>query len=395
MKCVACGKTIPNGSGFCNRCGQSQSSYIPKIEEVLKTKNQRRAGGTGSVYKRGDTWTAKVRISSDVPPGENGKVHYISKTKGGFQTRTAALMALPELATILRQTVKGLPKSQQGLTLAYYWNTYESKTLCKLSKAKQVNYRTAYSRLAPLHTRLMETITVADLRKIVADSCPTYYPAKDMKTLLTKLFNLAAADDVAKKDLPSFIELPAKEEKPQDAFTAEEASRIYAEWENGNTFAGYILLMITTSMMPGELYGLRKDMIDLDKHTIVGAGIKTKQRKTQSIVFPDMMVPIIRKLMDETPGEMLLTPMSDFTFRKHFYRVLEKAGCRKLTPYACRHTTGTTLYLDPTLTEAEAARIMRHSARMSERYTHASDDVARHGVEQMAKLFQTSSPSDS
>lgn len=390
MKCVACGKTIPNGSGFCNRCGQSQSSYIPKIEEVLKTKNQRRAGGTGSVYKRGDTWTAKVRKAKEQEPMSNGNVKYATKTKGGFKTRTEALMFLPELYNKLIAETTGLPKEKQGLTMAYYWATYETESLCKLSKAKQVNYRTAYSRLAPLHSRLMKTITVADLRTIVSETCQTYYPARDMKTLLAKLFSLAAADGVANRDLPSFIELPEKEEKDQDAFTPEEAVRIYSQWNSGNFFAGYILLMMTTSMMPGELYGLRKDMIDMEGHKIIGAGIKTKQRKKQSIVFPDMMAPILQKLMDETPGDMVLTPMSDFTFRKHYYKVLEAAGCRKLTPYACRHTTGTTLYLDATLSEAEAARVMRHSARSGETYTHASDDVAKNTVEHVTKIFRGS-----
>ena len=350
-------------------------------------KRTRRAGGTGGVYKRGDTWTARVQMCLDLPPLENGNERRVTKSKGGFQTKTEALMALPGLHEELLSSTKGLPKAEQNLTIAHYWDAY-SESFEKLSKQKKINYRTAYARLAPLHNRLVDTITVAELRNIVSQNCSTYYPAKDMKTLLTKLYELAAADGVANKDLPSFIELPEAKEKEQDSFTTEEAALIYKRWEDGDTFAGYVLLMMTTSMMPGELYKLRKDMIHLDKGAIIGAGIKTKRRKALSIVFPEFMRPIIAELMELSDGETLLPQMSDFTFRKRFAEFLERAGCRKLTPYACRHTTGTTLYLDATISRADAARVMRHSVRMGETYTHASDADARDTVQHMSRLFK-------
>lgn len=387
MKCDSCGKTIPNGSMFCNRCGSLQRNMPPCEETVRRKRAVRRAGGTGGVYKRGDTWTARVQMCVDLPPLENGNERRKTKSKGGFRTKTEALAALPGLHDALLASTKGIPKADQKLTLAYYWDAY-AKTFEKLSKQKKINYRTAYSRLAPLHSRLMSTITVADLRNIVSKSCQTYYPAKDMKTLLFRLFELAAADGMANKDLPSFIELPEFEKNESEAFTKEEAVAIYNRWDEGDTFAGYVLLMMTTSMMPGELYKLRKDMIHLDKGAIIGAGIKTKRRKALSIVFPEFMRPIIAKLMELNDGDTLLPQMSDFTFRKRFAEFLERAGCRKLTPYACRHTTGTTLYLDATISRADAARVMRHSVRMGETYTHASDADARDTVQHMSRLFK-------
>lgn len=322
----------------------------------------------------------------DVAPSEDGNERRVTKSKGSFPTKTEALMALPGLREELLASIKGLPKSNQNLTLAYYWDAY-SESFEKLSKQKKINYRTAYARLSPLHNRLMNTITVADLRTIVSQTCQTYYPAKDMKTLLSRLFELAAADGMANKDLPSFIELPEFEKNESEAFTKEEAVAIYNRWEDGDTFAGYVLLMMTTSMMPGELYKLRKDMIHLDKGAIIGAGIKTKRRKALSIVFPEFMRPIIAKLMELSDGETLLPKMSDFTFRKRFAEFLERAGCRKLTPYACRHTTGTTLYLDAAIPRAKAARVMRQSERMSETYTHVSDVDAIDTVQHMSRLF--------
>lgn len=390
MKCESCGKSIPNGSAFCNRCGQKQGPYIPPFEPPQPKKRTKRPNGFGTVYQRGKTWTAQARKYISVPSPQTGKMcrKLVTKTQGGFPTRVAALEKLPDLYNELLQETTGIPKEKQNLTIAFYWASYEQDVLPTLSNSKQINYKTAYNRLKPLHNRIMSTLTVADLRGIVTATCKTFYPANDVKTLLTRLFELAAADGVASKDLPSLIVLPEKEEKEQDAFEPDEAKRIWDVWENGNTFAGYLLLMMTTSMMPGELYKLRKEQIDIPSRTIVGAGIKTKRRKKADIVFPTFMVPVILSLLNYAPGDTLLPPMSDTTFRKHYYEILAEANCRRLTPYACRHTTATTLSLDPTIAKANVSKVMRHSIRMTERYTHAKDADALQTVEHMERLFR-------
>lgn len=391
MKCESCGKSIPNGSAFCNRCGQRQGPYIPPFEPPQPKKRTKRPNGFGTVYQRGKTWTAQARAYIDVP-ATDGSIckQLVSKTKGGFTTRVSALEALPEIYSQLVLETTGVPKEKRNLTLAYYWASYEHDVLSTLSHSKQVNYRTAYERMLPLHNRLMSTLTVSDLRGIVSDTCKTFYPANDMKSVFKRLFELAAADGVASKELPDLIKLPEKEEKEQDSFTPEEAQSIWRQWESGNTFAGYLLLMMTTSMMPGELYKLRKSQINLEHRCIEGAGIKTKRRRKAAIVFPSFMIPVIESLLAYSSGETVLPEMSDTTFRKHYYEVLESAACRRLTPYACRHTTATSLYLDPAIAKGAAAKVLRHSERMAEHYTHARDTDALQAVEHMEKLFVAS-----
>ena len=131
----------------------------------------------------------------------------VSKTKGGFQKRTDALKYLPELSAQLERELTETPKNQRIFTLAQYWETYERDVVSKLSKPKQINYSTAWTRLQPIANKNIANLTVSDLRDIVSESCKTFYPARDMKTLLTKLFELAAADGIVSKDLPSFIVL--------------------------------------------------------------------------------------------------------------------------------------------------------------------------------------------
>ena len=56
----------------------------------MERKTRARGNGDGSVYKRGSTWAACVTIY------EGGKERK-TKTKYGFETKRAALLALPEL----------------------------------------------------------------------------------------------------------------------------------------------------------------------------------------------------------------------------------------------------------------------------------------------------------
>ena len=64
-------------------------------------------------------------------------------------------------------------------------------------------------------------------------------------------------------------------------------------------FAGYLLAMIYKSMMPGELLACERDNIDLKAQRIVGAGKKTRERKTKAIMLPDVILPVMKKLMED------------------------------------------------------------------------------------------------
>ena len=50
----------------------------------------------------------------------------------------------------------------------------------------------------------------------------------------------------------------------------------------------------------GELLKLTKDSIDWDRQQITGIGLKTKTRKENDIVFPDMLVAVLRDLCERT-----------------------------------------------------------------------------------------------
>ncbi len=360
MLCRKCQKEIPDGASFCCWCGAAQATDV---------RHKSRGNGTGTVYKRGKTWMCKATVGwKEV----NGKSVQLRETKGGFATKREALEYLP--------TLRGDKKQRR--TLAEYWAAWESEELEKLSKSKQTAYRIAYKKLGAIVYRDISSIDVMALRRIVSDAANSYYTARDMKTLLKHLYRLAGADQAANASLPDFINLPKLEEAERIPFSNDEIAALWAAYESGDTFVGYILLMIYSGMMPGELLGVKKSMVQGQR--IVGAGIKTKERKKTDIVIADFMVPVVASLLEYSTGQKLLTMNKD-NFYTAYYAALERCGCQKLPPYSCRHTTATALSVGQNVAPEIIRRVMRWStARMLDRYAHAAQDDALDAVNRIA-----------
>lgn len=382
MKCIACNRSIANGSRFCNRCGAAQPPSRTVLQEAAAPRKSKLANGNGTVYRRGKTWTACVtRYASTSPTPKR-----ISKTKGGFRTKTEARLACIELAKELEHCASGAPQTQQVYTLEHYFRVVEAEHIPSLCPEKQQAYRNAWSRLAPLSDVPIRSITAENLRAIAESSCSSRGQLVALKVLLSKIFFYASADGLASKDLPSFIKIPPPAKPDRDAFSREECANILNLWSAGDEIAGYILILIGTGMMPGELHKLTKDMIDFSNACIRGAGLKTAQRRTQSVLLPAFVLPILQHFVDTVPGDKVL-PYSNDQFYRRYYATLEKANCRPLCPYCCRHTTQTILALDASISPSQAARFLRHSIQMANIYTHVSASEAQPGGSSLSSFF--------
>lgn len=329
-----------------------------------------RANGTGSVYKRKDRpgWTAQIVDGFK----DDGTPRYIRK--GGFKTKTEALRAL----STLHDVKKPAP------TVAHYYTAFCKGRGANISAAKQTAYRIAYNRLKPIHGVPINELTIPQLQELVNSTCSTYYPARDIRTLLTHLFRLAAVDGNANPALPGLIELPRLHETHRDAFTEEEQIALWLSYEAGNAPAAIPLIMIYTGMMTGEMRLLQRSMIDWSTQEIVGAGLKTDERRRKSILIPDVIVPVLQDVVAQAEGERLF-PMGEEDFYSLYYRALADAGItRHLTPYSCRHTTATALTVNAQVAPQTVQRIMRWSStKMMDRYVHVSEDAAREAINRL------------
>ena len=359
MDCRKCGAALPEGAVYCHMCG---------VKQVQEKQRHRRGNGMGTAIKRGNTWTARVVMRYVPVEGANPpRVKAVYRTKGGFRTKKEAL----EHCVALKQADY---RAKAAPVLVAYWESYRDGELEQLSKSKQTAYAGAWKKLAALHYRPVDQVTVGELRDAVSRVASTYYPARDCKSVLSRLFELAGADGWCSKDLPSYIVLPPLQEKERQVFTDIEQAALWRLYEAGDMRAAIPLLMICTGMMPGEMQALRVEHIDLEGHKITGVGMKTKVRKASPVYLPEDVLPVVEDLMTCAMPSGYIWPRNEDKWYACYYGALEAAGCRRLEPYCCRHTTATRLAISEGIAPQTIKRMMRWSTtKMLDRYAHPDE----------------------
>lgn len=363
MICIKCKRDGPDGA-HCVHCGTKQAA---------KKTGRRRANGTGSVYKRGNGYQATITFyRSGVR---------MTRSKGGFPTKKAAYDYLPIL---IEETVRKIGYRDK-VTLATEYEPWSETALLRLSPSKQTAYRIAWDKLASIHNADITELTIADLQKVVDQQASTYYPARDMKCLLSHIYKRACAEDVIRTNLAEFIVLPELEETEASAYTEEEVQKMWTAYKEGDTFVGLALIMIYTGMMPGELLACKKTMIDIENQTIIGAGLKTKERRSKPIVIPDFIIPILLEIYDSHNYKSLVG-MSRDRFYERYHEMSQRLGIRDLPPYACRHTTATALALGDVVPPSVITKVMRQKQMTTtERYKHVDDQTRLEALNRLAQ----------
>jgi len=373
MNCPKCGRDVPVDSLFCNYCGK-------KLTVQKKKPVKARGNGQGTAYKRGRTWTACVTMDWITPQDPSMPKKPIRRTKGGFPSKADAIAYCPVLRA------GGVEKPTDAPRLSSYWKTYSEGPMLKISKGKQSAYRTAWNKLKDIHDVRVDVLTVDLLQKTIDKTCKTFDPAKDCKSLLSNLFEIAAAEKQVVRDLPSFITLPEHEPSEPIPFNADEQKKIWHAYDNGDRRAAAHLLMIYTGMMPGELMNLKVENIDLNGRIIVRAGLKTKIRKRTPVVLADCILPVVEDLIANAMPSGYVWKRNEKAWYDNYYAVLKENGCRDLPPYSCRHTTATALAVDKNVAPQTIKKIMRWSTvKMLDHYAHPDTSDALQGINTMAK----------
>ena len=366
--CVKCGISLPENALFCHMCGKKQVTTAATGRSAI-----RRGKGEGSAYKRGKTWEAAVVLGYKL---KDGKAQPVRRTKGGFKTKKEALDYIP----ILRQD-----RCRSTPTINDLWYRFQnSKQYDKLSDSRKEKYQIVWRKIESDTFVNIDMLTVSDLQRIVDSYAKSFYPARDIKDLLSKLYQLALPDKYVTTNLAEYIELPECNTKEREAFTQEDITKLWNDYLAGNTFTGNILLMIYSGCMPSELLDLRKDQIDWEHKIISGAGRKTKVRKETPIVLADCIIPVLADLCDHSNGDKILHINKD-RFYEMYYTTLDRARCKRLPPYACRHTTASVLALENIPTSV-LQKVMRHANYSStQHYIHIDASAALDAVNRLHK----------
>ena len=361
MTCRKCAAELPAEAVYCHLCGTKQ--------QKAPGKTRSRPNGMGTAYRRGATWTAYAIVGwkwvTELKDGKEVKVkRRQTATKGGFATKREAL----EHCAVLLSKVK---VDKPSLPLSHYWELYSTNGMLKLVESTQQAYTIAYNKLSELHSVPMSSLSVKAMQDLINAVTPTFDTAKDARSMLSNLYQLAIYDGAVTVNAAQAIELPSSNYREGVPFSDKEVLAIWTAYANGSDFAAYILLMIYTGMMPVELRRCTVDNIDWTNKLITGVGAKTKKRKETPIVLADAILPVLADICDRSKSGKLLE-VGDSKFYRLFYATVKAAGGREeLTPYSCRHTTATNLELHGDASPTVIAEVLRQKTiTMQRNYIH-------------------------
>lgn len=337
MNCKYCTKEIPDSSMFCNYCGKAQER---------KPVHRKRANGEGSVYWNGYSYTACHST------WRNGS--RIRNTQSGFKTKADAKLWLAN-NTAVKPTAEKMTVGQTHTE----WERYH---LDNISEKKAQNYKSVWKYFKSIEALYWDELTVAMLQDCVNKSKDSHSTRKVLKTVIGSVESYAVKNGLTTRKLASYIEIPSAVKPDKKAFTDAEIKRVWADYENGNSFAGAVLIMLYTGMRFGEISTIQPKNIHLKDGYMMG-GIKTDLGRTGEILIIDKIKPIVRDHM-QFKNEYAL---SSEGFRKKFNQV---DGCQGHTPHECRHTTAT-LLASMNVAPAVISAIMRHTNyQQTLEYTH-------------------------
>lgn len=367
VKCVKCRKEIDDVDLFCRWCGKKQSSSVRKASK--------RPNGLGSARQRGKTWTA---ISPPRPVLVDGKIVMRPVTKGGFRTKTEALLAAP---TLTRRVLE----DRSGITFVELYNAWLERHKNRVSKGTLGCYTSAYKHYSAIYTATFVELVTADWQGCVDDCTAGKRTRQNMKTLGTLLYGYAQEQDITQKDFATHIYIGSMEQTSRCAFERDHVETFLKAGLSGNTIASYIACGCYTGFRPTALFNLRKSDYNATDRTLRG-GIKTAAGRDRIVPVSPKIQPLINALMD-SPGEWLFPSpkggqLTADDFRVDwFYPCLAALGIQPVpdkekgitptyTPYSWRHTFFTMLARVPGETKLKAELGGHTSYEMSQHYQH-------------------------
>lgn len=318
IKCKKCRRQIPDEATYCLFCGSKQAPLRPQ-----NTKS--RGNGQGSVYRlTNGKYRAACTISYYHSDGRV-KRKVVTKT---FVKKIDAVAALPMLKAM------GAKPAIKEIVLRELYEAYiAGKDYNTLSKSQKDKLGYAWNRLNPLEFRGITTLTVDDLQTTIDNAVSTYYPARDMKVMLSHLYDIAIRREIVQYNKTDYIDLPDAPKAKRECWTLDEVNAMWSDYET-EVFTGYVLIMCYCGLRYGEVATIQLANIFLDKDYMIG-GIKSEAGIDRVIPVSERIKPVIARMMTGRKNKLL--EMNEDNFYERYWQMVERTGVRHLPPQTCRH----------------------------------------------------------
>ena len=304
----------------------------------------KRPNGSGNVYKRGRTWTA--RCVDHYVPAENAQgFRPVWKTKGGFQTKREALAYLPELIQHVKRN------EHPAQPLADVFQAWKDAYAGRVGESTMAGYSSAFQHFAALHHTWIDTISTNDLQRCLNECQRGKRTKQLMKVVAGLIFKYAIDDGQITRNQAENLFVGKDETTHYAPLSEAELARVEA---SGLPYSDYVVAMCYLGHRPSEFFALKKTDLHQDGqiYYLIG-GIKTDAGKNRAVTIPPRILPIIQRRL-AVEGTDLLFPRLDHDragaptgysqmpvqyFRKFIWAPLMAAlGLEGRVPYATRHT---------------------------------------------------------
>lgn len=316
MPCRKCERELPDSAAFCPYCGK-RTTPVPR-------KSRQKPNGTGTVYPRNGKWVASHVVGWYRTEEGVLRKKTINRT---FVKKSDAINALP--------TLKAAYKPVKPKTLYELYQEYmKTKDYENLSKSQRQKMGYAWVRWEPMGVISIADLTVSAIEDQIIEKTKSYYPAHDMKVLLSHLYKLAIKQEIVSHNKTEDIDLPYDAPKAKrECWTKAEIDALWDDYKS-HPFTGYLLIMCYSGLRLGELSTIRLENIHLDENYMIG-GIKTEAGIDREIPISAKIKPVIQTLMKGRKVKLL--EMGENQFYEAYWATVERAGLRHLPPHTCRH----------------------------------------------------------
>lgn len=332
MKCKKCHTELPEKAKYCLQCGA-------KVTSGQASKS--RGNGTGTVYRRGKTWTAAKTLGYYV---SEDKLHREVRTKGGFKTKREAL---EYLAILGREPETKTRTFRQVYDLWFPTHQASASTMgC---------YQAAMKWFKPVWGYKLDYITIEDLQDCM-DDCPKgKRTQQNMKAVCGLIYKYAIPRGLARLNLGEYLRVGGTDTGPREGLP-EGAVEALERAQDTIPGADYVFCQCYLGYRPSELLTLDASQYDR-KEKVFRWGMKTSAGKNRVVTISPKIQPIIDRLTANKIGGPIFCrqdggEMPIAEYRELFYSVLDAIGVEnpvnefgyhRYTPHSCRHTFATLL----------------------------------------------------
>ena len=338
MDCPKCKRMIPDDAVLCCYCGK-------KLQTETK-KSTKRPNGTGNVYRRGTTWTARVVDHYEAVERDGvTALRPVWKTKGGFKSKKDAINYIPALYA---ETPHKHEHPVQ--TFKKNFDTWKATYEQRVSKSTIGGYTSAFKHFSTLHNVKIDKISASDLQKSI-DDCKYGKRIKQlMKITAGLVFKYAIDDQQITTNAAAHLWVGNEETKHYEPLTDKELERIE---QSGLEYSDYVVAMCYLGHRPVELFGFKKEDLHEEGGTyyLLG-GAKTAAGKTRAVTIPPKVLPILLKRKDvhgtdllfprvqtDKDGNQVYDQMPVDYFSKFIWKsMMAQLGIVGKVPYSTRHT---------------------------------------------------------